>query len=270
MARKYRPRVRRIRRRRVTKALSKPARKQVRKIVNRAISANVEDKYFDSALQNLQEVALFDGGVDASSCTSGYLTFSLFAGSQMPQGTASYERLGDRIKLKRVEGMMRFQGQTESANLFNHRVKLMLIRHKSALPEQTFNAQQILDPDMSLHDLNPTFINVDFFTPDSLRHPAFLSAYKVMKTIQFNMPMETSTAATNKIKTFRYSYRFKKSDIQYFDDTTGQCCRFQYRWMVVCDNGCSGSTSVGPTPVQSAGGSGLYMTFGHRIWYEDA
>lgn len=270
MPRKYRPRIRRRKATRKSRSLSKPARKQVRKIVDRAIAANIEDKYFDSALTSLQELALFDGGVDASSCSSGYLTFSLFAGSQLPLGTGVDERLGDRIKLKRIEGMIRMQGQTEAANLFNHRVKMMLVRHKSTLPEQTFNATQILDPDQSLAALNPTFINVDFFTPDSLRNPGYLPQYKVMKTIQFNMPAETSTAATNKIKTFKYSYRFKKSDLQYFDDISGQLQRFQYRWLCVCDNGCSGSTSVGPTPVQSAGGSGLYVSFGHRIWYEDA
>lgn len=271
MPRKYRPRIRRRKAPRKSRSLSKPARKQVRKIVDRALSANVEDKYLDVALQsNLQELALFDGGVDASSCTSGYLTFSLFAGTQIPQGTGIADRIGNRIKLKRVEGMIRMQGQTEAANLFNHRIKMMLVRHKSTLPEQTFSASQILDPDLSLVGMNPTFINVDFYTPDSLRNPDYLSQYQIMKTIQFNMPSETSTAATNKIKTFRYSYRFKKSDFQTFDDITGQCQRFQYRWLCVSDNGCSGSTSVGPTPVQSAGGSGLYVSFGHRIWYEDA
>jgi len=244
-------------------------------MIQRAMHANVEDKFILVGSTSLGEFGLYDGngGSTAADVTNGYWSGEVWDNSFVVEGTSRNDRIGNVIRVKSIDVDVRVITQGVNALITNTRLAFILVRAILPTPSSSFNVQQMYLEDQNFAGLstNSNMNNIYWLTPNSVRNPYFMRNYVVLDRVDLTFDGEYTTAWTGREISVHLSSKMPFN--QRFDDS-GAFADTAVRLLCVADDGnigglvSSAAIVIGAQRIES--NSAFYFTRQCHMVFEDA
>lgn len=240
--------------------------------VKRAIASDQEEKMIETTLASVQKVAQMYV-TSTTAVQSGHFTDE--AHDLPTQGTEENQRVGSRITLNRLYAKFQFWNAADAAGFCGNKLKVHLVQIISPDPATTVAMSQVFD-------YNATILYIDggahadaqFIDNTCFRDHDHSDVYKVLKTMVVDMPVETSTAATNMHQELDFYYDCSNLPPMKISDQTGSdvACNYRLYFLITAATGNRGSTAL-TTPLttvaEQAANTGVTFIYTSRLFFKD-
>lgn len=240
--------------------------------VKRSIAKDQEEKMIETPLDSIIKVAQMYV-TSTTAVQSGHITDT--AHDLPAQGTEENQRVGSRITLTRLYAKFQFWNAADAAGFCGNKIKVHLVQVMSPDPVTTVAMSQVFDYNASVLNIDGVaHADAQFIDNTSFRDHDHNDVYRVLKTMVVDMPVETSTAATNMHQELDFFYDCSSLPPMKISDQTGSdvACNYRLYWLFTAATGNRGTTAL-TTPLTSVaeqaantGVSGIYTS---RLFFKD-
>lgn len=239
----------------------------VKNIVNSMIKKKCEKKEYNVYAAGLVASQMWATGAGAIP-SSGHWMSSGLTPSPL-NGYTDTSRVGDEIHVTGMRNVFQFYHQANT--VVGIKGKIILFTPNSTVSAQTATIDKLFNPNPIIYAGNGANFPVVYDTMCS-RNMDYIREFNILRTVNFYVPPDPSTAAQKLIKTVNVGVKFKKPHVMRWD-TAGNLSHGQI-WAIVLAESGNGSgyvpltTSLTGIPISDTL-SGLYFHYYSKSYFID-